>query len=343
MKHRWLVVMVIFSVVLALSSCAQPSVPPTPAPTPVPVPTPTPEPTPAPTPAPTTPEAPAPTEVPKIPIVDAHSQIDRNISIEEVIRLMDQGGVVCTILSSNPIAPVVPEEVVSFASKYPGRIIPAVRVKLARNEKYYELLEKQMNMGQYRAMAEVLLYHAEKGPHAPLIVAYPEDKTVQTALSYALEKKWPFVVHIEFAAAGAERNVFMDKLEALLVQYPEHPFVLIHMGQLDHIIVRHLIEEHANIYFITSASNPIAIEAFLEPWANMFDGDHLSADWKALIAEHPDRFILGFDNVGAMHWRQLYLKQIALWRKAINELPLEVAHAVAHGNAERLWHLPPSE
>lgn len=256
---------------------------------------------------------------------------------------MDQGGVVCTILSSNPIEPVAPEEVVSFALKYPGRIIPAVRAKVQRNENYYELLEKQVNMGQYRAMAEVLLYHAQKGPHAPLIVAYPEDKTVQTALSYALEKGWPFIVHIEFAAAGDERNVFMAKLEALLIQHPEHPFVLIHMGQLDHVTVRQLIEEHANIYFITSASDPIVIEAYPEPWTNMFDGDHLSADWKALITEHPDRFILGFDVVSARDWRQLYLKEIALWRKAINELPLEVAHTIAHGNAERLWHLPPSE
>ena len=37
MKHRWLVVMVILSVVLVLSSCARPSVPPTPTPTPTPV------------------------------------------------------------------------------------------------------------------------------------------------------------------------------------------------------------------------------------------------------------------------------------------------------------------
>ena len=71
----------------------------------------------------------------------------------------------------------------------------------------------------------------------------------------------------------------------------------------------------------------------------MFDGEHLAADWKQLMVEHPDRFILGFDNVFTEHWGQFYLKQIGFWREAIKELPVEVAHAFAHGNAERLWHL----
>jgi len=172
-------------------------------------------------------------------------------------------------------------------------------------------------------------------------VVYPDDGRVLAALNYALDKKWPFVVHIEFASAESQRDEFMTKLEALLVQYPEHPFVLIHMGQLNHVEVQQLIEAHSNIYFITSHSNPIAVNKSKQPWTNMFDGNHLSADWKQLMIKHPDRFILGFDNVWAEDWGQFYLDQITLWREAIKELPVEVAHAFAHGNAERLWHLPP--
>ena len=71
----------------------------------------------------------------------------------------------------------------------------------------------------------------------------------------------------------------------------------------------------------------------------MFSGEHLSADWKQLIIEYPDRFILGLDNVWSEHWGQPYLDQVELWREAIKDLPLEVTHAFAHGNAERLWNL----
>ena len=253
----------------------------------------------------------------------------------------------CTILSAGVTSKrgiLSPEQLVSLAYDHPGRIIPAVRTKggaYVRNEElYYDLLKKQMIMDQYGAMAEVLMYHAQKGQKAPEIVVYPDDERVQAALDYVLEKKWPFVVHIEFSAAGSQMKIFMTKFEALLVEYPGHPFVLIHMGQLTHIATRQLIEAYTNVYFITSHSNPVTVKEHPnQPWTNLFDGDHLAADWKQMIIKYPDRFILGFDNVFANDWGQFYLDQIALWREAIKELPVEVAHAFAHGNAERLWHL----
>ncbi|MFC1870443.1 amidohydrolase family protein, partial [Chloroflexota bacterium] len=284
---------------------------------------------------------PAPLPEGDIPIIDAHSQVDQYVELEKIIQLMDEGGIAGTLLSTR--GTVTPEELVSFASHYPGRIIPAVRTKSQlyedNDQAYYKFLEKQVNMVQYGAMAEVLMYHAQKGEKAPLVVVYPDDERVQAALNYALEKKWPFVAHIEFAAAGTQRDEFMSKFKALLVRYPEHPFVLIHMGQLDCAGVRRLIEAYPNIYFITSHSNPIVAAESSQPWTNMFDGNRLSADWKQLMIDYPDRFILGFDNVWAEHWGQYYLNQVKLWRAAIKELPTEVAHSFAHGNAERLWHL----
>jgi len=257
---------------------------------------------------------------------------------------MDQGGVICTILSAGVTSPrgvITPEELVSFAADYSGRIVPAVRTKVRAYEQYYELLEEQMSMDGFGAMAEFLMYHSQKGEKAPEIVVYPDDERVHTALNYALDKEWPFVVHIEFAAVECPCDEFITKLEALLVQYPEHPFVLIHMGQLNHAAVRQLIEAHDNIYFITSSSTPAyAVNPFNDRWTNMFDGSNISADWKQLMIDHPERFILGFDMVWVEQWGQFYLSQVTLWRGAIKELPLEVAHAVAHGNAERLWHLP---
>ena len=68
----------------------------------------------------------------------------------------------------------------------------------------------------------------------------------------------------------------------------------------------------------------------------------LATEWKQLTVKYPERFILGFDNVWPEHWGKFYLDQVALWRGAIRDLPAEVPHAFAHGNAERLWRLPPS-
>lgn len=288
-----------------------------------------------------------------LPIIDAHSQVPfGHEKLDKVIRLMDQGGVARTILSSK--GPLTAKQLVSFASRYPGRIIPAVRTKhrfyRENDERFDKFLEKQVNMPQFGAMAEVLMYHAQKGlrrVRAPQVIVYPDDERVRVALKYAMQKKWPFVVHIEFRRAGPLRDEFMEKFEALLIRYRKHPFVLMHMGQLDHADVRKLIEAHENISFITAHStsieaSPIAVVKESEdPRTNMFDGDHLSAGWRQLMIEYPGRFILGFDNVWPEHWSQYYLEQIKLWRGAIKELPPEVAHVFTHGNAERMWHLSP--
>lgn len=98
----------------------------------------------------------------------------------------------------------------------------------------------------------------------------------------------------------------------------------------------------AFLVFLTSHANTPVVNESRQPWTDMFVGDELAAAWKALIVRHPDRFVLTLDNVRPEHWSERYVKQVELWRKALGKLPSEVAHAVAHGNAERLWKLPPA-
>ena len=342
-----------------LSGCGAPSLPapaevPTPTPEPPPTKTPPLKPAPSPTQTPTPEETPTPTPEAEIPIIDAHSQVGTFSEsgvywdLNKIMQLIDEAGVARTILMAR--GTVTPEELVSFASDYPGRIIPAVRITSAlysnNDAGYYTFLRKQVNMHQFGAMGEVLMYHAPKpaakGRSVPETVVYPDDERVQAALEYAIEKKWPFMVHNEFGSTGCPRDEFMTKLKALLLRHPEHPFVLAAMGQLNYVDVRQLIEAHPNIHFTTSHSDPFIVRDAIQPWTNMFDGNRLSADWKQLMTDHPDRFILAFDNVQIEGWGQYYLKLVTLWRDAIKELPVKVAHAFAHGNAERLWRLPPA-
>lgn len=283
----------------------------------------------------------------EIPVIDAHSQFDHTVKVEKIIKLMDKAGVSRTILSTR--GKVLPPQLVAFAQKNEGRIIPAVRTKgkpyAQDSPKYYNMLKNQLNMDGFGAMAEVIMFHAQKGNKAPKVVVPPNDKRVQTALNGALRNGWPFIVHIEFAASRGERETFMKQFEKMLSSHPDKPFVLIHMGQLGLEEVSRLIYKHANIYFITAHTNPISLNKSRQPWVNMFSGNvftgyQLDQKWKALIINHPDRFVLGFDNVFEEHWGNFYLDQVKLWKKVLAELPLEVAHKLAHKNAERLWGLP---
>ena len=276
--------------------------------------------------------------------VDAHSQVDHKVvPLQTVISLMKQGGISHTILSAR--GKLKGKALQAFASQYPEHITPAVRTKGkpydTGSPKYYRTLKAQVASGKYTAIAEVLLYHAKKGSKAPEYVVYPEDKRVLTALEYAIDNRWPFVVHIEFASLYGKKKRFMESLEGMLDQYPEYPFVLTHMGQLKPSACQRLIESHKNIHFHTGWTNPAAVKSSNQPWVSLFKGQRLAPEWRELFIQYPERFVFALDNVFAEHWSSLYVEQMEYWKKALAELPVKAAHLIAHGNAERLWHIAP--
>ncbi len=275
--------------------------------------------------------------------IDAHSQVDHNlVPLNKVISLMDIAGVHRTILSAR--GNLKGKDLLQLSKQNPGRITPAVRTKGipydTGSEKYYRILKNQIATKQYHAIAEILLYHAKKGNKAPEVLVYPDDKRVQVALNYAIENSWPFVVHIEFASLhGKKRRKFMRAFKQMLHQHPEQPFVLTHMGQLSRDRCLRLIENHKNVHFHTGWTNPVAVEGSNQPWMNVFEGDRLAPEWKDLFVQYPQRFIFALDNVFTEHWSDFYQKQMNYWKQALAELPAEVAHLIAHGNAERLWEI----
>jgi len=72
----------------------------------------------------------------------------------------------------------------------------------------------------------------------------------------------------------------------------------------------------------------------------MFRGSALASEWRELLIQFPDRFILAFDNVWPENWSHAYVEHAQFWRSALAGLPVDVARAIAHGNAERLWKIP---
>ena len=145
--------------------------------------------------------------------IDAHSQADEKVNdLSLIIRRMDAAGVYRTILSAR--AGRRPGEIVDLADRFPQRIVPSVRTKssaLNKNPaKWRNFIQAQVHNGRFGAMAEMLLYHARKGNKAPEVRVYPDDDRVSFALAAAVQRGWPFVVHIEFASLPPpERERFM--------------------------------------------------------------------------------------------------------------------------------------
>lgn len=276
--------------------------------------------------------------------IDAHSQVDYEVEdLDIIIERMDQTGVYRTILAAR--RQVSGNKVVEFSRAYPDRILPAMKTKGSvyklNKQKYYDRLNKDNKSRSFKAIAEILLCHAKKSD-ADEVIVYMDDKRVKAALEVALENGWPFIMHIEFEGCPQTiKHYFKEGLENILKSYPEHPFILIHMAQLESEDVRKLIQEHKNIYFMTSHADPIMMQLSNQPWIDMFDDNILNQEWRKLMIQYPDRFIFAIDNVWADDWHNNYLYRMKYWKSALSDLPDEVAHAIAHGNAERLWNIPP--
>lgn len=284
-----------------------------------------------------------------LPIIDAHSQIDENVPVAQVLEFAARAGVTQVLLSAR--GRVTTAQVLDLGSTHPVCIVPSVRTKgRAFDENrpgYYTLLDEQFKEPAFRAMSEIILVHAPKGRRAPEVNVAADTPQVKEAIRRAIAKGWPIVLHYEFrwltsAYGTGARARRMAELKSLVSQHPQHRFALIHMGQLDASDAADLLAAHSNLVFLTSHANTLVVDESRQPWTNMFADGDLAPEWSALLLRHPDRFVLAFDNVWPEHWSEKYVKQVELWRKALGKLPVAVAHAVAHGNAERLWKLAPA-
>ena len=284
-----------------------------------------------------------------LPIIDAHSQFDENAPVAQVIEYAARARVTQVLLSAR--GGVTTTQVLDLGSTHPACIVPSVRTKgRAFDENrpgYYTLLDEQFKAAAFKAMSEIILVHAPKGKRAPEVNVAADTPQVKEAIRRAVEKDWPIVLHYEFrwltstygTGARAKR---VAELKSLLSQHPQQIFALIHMAQLDASDAADLLAAHPNLVFLTSHANPLTANESRQPWTNMFADRELAPEWKALVLRHPDRFVLAFDNVWPEHWSEKYVQQADLWREALGKLPAEVAHAVAHSNAERLWKLAPA-
>jgi hypothetical protein len=277
--------------------------------------------------------------------IDAHSQIDHKVGgVDVVLKKMLANNVSTTLLSSRGKRNW--RDILDWNSKYPTKIKPLIQSKgkhyINNSPKYYKRVRKQIGTGKFIGAAEILVFHAQKGNKAPEVGVDLTDDRVSLLLTESLSQDWPLVIHIEFGSLhGQERQRYMNGLKSLLEQYPKHPFVLIHMGQLHHDQVQELIEHHPNVYFLTSHTDPETINNSRQPWVNIFSlfGNHFKDPWKKLFNAYPGRFIFALDNVWDYHWQRSYDRKMKYWKKALSELPENTAGLIAHGNAERLWKL----
>ena len=293
-----------------------------------------------------------------LPIIDAHSQFDENVPNEQVIAVIERAGVSRVLLSAR-MGERVENRALELARARPDLISALVGSKwdrYQRVDRFVPSFTQRAKNPAFAGMAEMLVTHAPhnhpqlkwQGLQIPL-----DAPQILAGIRVARQRGWPLILHLEFVDMGDNAaQQYLADLEELLKKNRDLQIGLIHIGQLDQPKASALLAAHENLFLLTSQADNIAAIGMRRMiqhgmkvqtgWINMFDGRALRTEWKELMIRYPDRFVLAFDNVFPTSWSDQYSHKVAGWRDALSHLPLDVAHKIAHGNAERLWKLPSS-
>ena len=260
----------------------------------------------------------APVMADELPLFDGHIHYSvgspERYPPEEVIRILDEAGIVQALLSSTPN-----DGTRMLYAKYPERFIPELRPyrkttsfetwALERASWYRDpgtvtFIERELERGIYRGIGE---FHAD-GDEA----ATPQMRAI--ALLAERRGLW---LHAHSDAAAVEQ---------LFAHAPSVTIIWAHAGM---------------------STPPAEIGRMLESYPRLFaelsyrdvaSGLKVEPVWRELFLRFPDRFIYGTDTWIPMRWETV----IPLARAArdwLSDLPPEVAENIAFRNAERLFSI----
>lgn len=297
--------------------------------------------------------------------VDAYSLFDgSNEDPSIIIDLMKSDGVKHTVVcnkaggfhaqdgrtstGSGGITMLILED---MARKYSKELIPLAVSNLGKyksNDEYFEdFFYKHANEANYRGVGETPIYIGNQDygmewvsepSSAPFSVPFDDDR-VSIVTGTAKSEKWPMHLWINFAdMPDAKRDSWMRSFKKYLKDNQDVIFLLMHVGTLPSNEVATLIAEHPNLYFLLSRTTP-DFESMGTKYTMILDQNGtIKSDWKALFVEHPDRFLVAFYTFG-IDWGEWYPRIVYVWRNILAELPEKTAHALAHGNAERIYKI----
>lgn len=295
----------------------------------------------------------------QLSIVDAHGHLNGDMSVEQLIGLMDQAGVSRTVLmaryykSKRGMGYASDELALEYSKKYPGRFIPFIAGQRGAlhdqrrwlepdyiAEDFLKEVETKLKSEDFYGIGELIICHyaydrgdGQGGGEHDIPVDTP---LMRHLADLAGRYRGPLLIHAE-----GEPEV-VSGMDSLLNYNPKTRVIWAHnCGRSSVEVIRKMLTGHPNLYCDLGGMLNAGYGRYWPkrtPWMFLIeDGSyHFYPEMKTLYEAFPERFLIGTDCAHTPALKN-YLKRVKRFRELLSELSPETARRLAFQNAEELF------
>ncbi len=248
----------------------------------------------------------------ELPIFDAHLHYSHDawdsLPPEKAVELLKAAGVKRALVSSSNdegqqhLAAAAPDRILLSLRPYRRRGDQATWM---RDETVPAYLEEKLARHRYVAIGEFHIFGAD--------VDLPVPRRM-----VELARRHDLVLHSHSDADAVERQ---------FLQWPQARILWAHAGFDSPANVGAMLRRHRNLWCDLSFRRDHA------------PGGELDPQWRALLMEFPDRFMVGTDTYTPERWPYV-VEHAKLARRWLAQLPTDVAERIAWRNGEALFASP---
>lgn len=281
-----------------------------------------------------------------LPIIDMHFHPDPAWDLPAFVKLFDELGVTKAGNGARERGPDTDKVALDFAQQHPDRIFVfgfgGIRgIIIREGERAWKLesestrdalvrLESDLRAGKFKGIGEVHPNTEVSQPKRGM--RFPADSPLMQHICRLSERyKVPLSVHMD----ATEQSV--GEMERLLPSNRNCIWMWAHAGHFAQpLLLRRVLQTYPNLYL--EFSNRVGPSFYAD---RIDDDGELRPGWKELLEDFQDRVVIGTDRVKPS--LNAYSRVIGLWRQVFSQLSPKAAAKIAHGNAERLLRLSPSD
>lgn len=288
-------------------------------------------------------------ELGRMPIIDVEFHCGPKIDLESLTRKMDENKIALTWLGWSGNHELDGDgNSLQAHKKYPSYFVPTIihgdgPLWHGHHPALLPEIEKDAQSGNFFAMGEFEARHYASDTNNRNIYHPMTNEDFQQIFKISESYGLPFMIHHE------AENEMLPEMEAMLQKYPKATVIWCHIGRNRNYIgwsrwigtrtVRDFLTRYPNLHFDLIQNDPWDLSGGKFRQAVLYDVKSdtatLNPEWKQLLIDFPDRFVIGSD-VNHGRWVR-YEKVFETFRRIVlASLPQDVAEKIAYKNAWRL-------